>query len=200
MFRTKDLCSIALIELEPMTIDLSPGKFHVLMGRNGAGKSRLLHILSTQNFFDLNYAAWNGKSLGGWSIGPDRQVAPIDDSLANHPLFTLEDLILIHQDTFENNFHDWKAEIQKTYNCDLELPLNRISQSQMACVLFELALLRKPQLLVLDELPFPLDASAWENISEKLRTFLTRGGTVVVATNNSTEWSGIADQFHVCEP
>lgn len=185
--------------LNNLNLELEPGLFHVLLGRNGSGKSTLMRILSGQDSFNDGEVIWNGKSFGEWGIGPRPEVAYVAEGISVSPFLTLREVVIAHQEICGDSGSNWANRIEREVGFDLSKKPSAFSRGQTVRILIELALLRRPKLLILDEITSVLDALVRRAVFLKLEEFLSNGGTIVLATNIISEVTDIADKYHLLE-
>lgn len=97
-----------------------------------------------------------------------------------------------------NMFPDWQKHLESRLLDRFELPPNRmvrdLSPSRRALLSTAIALIHRPELLLLDE-PFDdLDPGASQSLLQALVEASGDGATIVVATNSPERVEGVADQ------
>ncbi|WP_394010681.1 ABC transporter ATP-binding protein [Anaerococcus cruorum] len=128
-----------------------PGKLHVLMGRNGAGKSSILNAI-------------NGLVNYDGEIKTDGKISYLNQNINTNVNFTVFETIILGK-VKSLNFKVSKEDIKDTYEIMdlLELrefenkKLNKMSGGEVQKVLIAQALISKPDILLLDEPVSALD-------------------------------------------
>ena len=128
-----------------------PGKVHVLMGRNGAGKSSILNAISGL----VNYDG---------DIKTDGKISYLNQNINTKVNFTVFETIILGK-VKNLNFKVSKEDIKDTYEImdllDLRQfenkKINKMSGGEVQKVLIAQALISKPDILLLDEPVSALD-------------------------------------------
>ena len=137
--------------IDDVSFNIEPGKLHVLMGRNGAGKSSILNAISGL----VNYDG---------EIKTDGKISYLNQSINTNVNFTVFETIILGK-VKSLNFKVSKEDIKDTYEIMdlLELrefenkKLNKMSGGEVQKVLIAQALISKPDILLLDEPVSALD-------------------------------------------
>ena len=137
--------------IDDVSFNIEPGKLHVLMGRNGAGKSSILNAISGL----VNYDG---------EIKTDGNISYLNQSINTNVNFTVFETIILGK-VKSLNFKVSKEDIKDTYEIMdlLELrefenkKLNKMSGGEVQKVLIAQALISKPDILLLDEPVSALD-------------------------------------------
>lgn len=157
----------------------------VLRGPNGAGKSTLLRIAATS----LS-PTYGGGSVLGFDLVTEREQIRIRADLMTHRTRLYEDL------TAAENLRLWCRLLgTETERVDgaldrvglLEVSGERVrgfSQGMRQRVAIARTILRRPELLLLDEPYTGLDAEARHAVDDLLRAAVAEGRTVVLATHH----------------
>lgn len=137
--------------IDDVSFNIEPGKLHVLMGRNGAGKSSILNAISGL----VNYDG---------EIKTDGKISYLNQNINTNVNFTVFETIILGK-VKSLNFKVSKEDIKDTYEIMdlLELrefenkKLNKMSGGEVQKVLIAQALISKPDILLLDEPVSALD-------------------------------------------
>lgn len=137
--------------IDDVSFNIEPGKLHVLMGRNGAGKSSILNAISGLVNYDGN-------------IKTDGKISYLNQNINTNVNFTVFETIILGK-VKSLNFKVSKEDIKDTYEIMdlLELrefenkKLNKMSGGEVQKVLIAQALISKPDILLLDEPVSALD-------------------------------------------
>jgi inositol transport system ATP-binding protein len=85
-----------VVALDNVSLGVSPGEVHALLGENGAGKSTLLKILAGAQYQDSGTIEFNGKALGR-ELPHERQHMGI---VTVYQEFTLMPNLSVHENIF----------------------------------------------------------------------------------------------------
>jgi heme ABC exporter ATP-binding subunit CcmA len=171
------------------------GETILLRGSNGAGKSTLLRVIAT-----LLSPTYGAGQVFGHDLLRDRDVIRARTELMGHRTRLYEDLtatenlrfacrlfgvepIAIPDALRRVGLSDVAGERVRTY-----------SQGMRQRVAVARAILRQPDLLLLDEPYAGLDTEAREAVDELVRATKARGGTVLLATHEPSR-GGLADRI-----
>ena len=137
--------------IDNISFAIQPGKVHVLMGRNGAGKSTILNAVSGLVQYDGD-------------IITDGKISYLNQNINTKVNFTVFETIILGK--VENlNFKLKEEDIKDTYEImkllDLtkfkDKKINKMSGGEVQKVLIAQALISKPDILLLDEPVSALD-------------------------------------------
>jgi ABC transport system ATP-binding/permease protein len=173
--------------LDEVSCQIEPGQRIGLLGRNGAGKTTFLRILSGQVEPDG----------GDVSLAPGTTVSLLPQEVPLDVEGTVADVVAqgLRPGTEEETA--WKGEQQLTrILTEMELPrearFERLSSGMKRRVLLARALVSRPDLLLLDEPTNHLDLGA----IEWLEDFLSRWrGTLIFVTHDRTFLGKLADRI-----
>ena len=179
--------------LQGFSLDLRPGQITALLGPNGAGKSTaiglLLGLLRVQRGQVSLFGQPPQQRSARLRLGAMLQRTDLPDSLRvgehlqlfaryyANPLPVDEVLALV----------GLQAQSQRRYSA--------LSGGQQRRVQLALALVGRPQLLVLDEPTVGMDLDSRQAFREALRQCRQRGCAVLLATHDLPEVEGLADRI-----
>ena len=179
--------------LQGFSLDLRPGQITALLGPNGAGKSTaiglLLGLLRVQRGQVSLFGQPPQQRSARLRLGAMLQRTDLPDSLRvgehlqlfaryyANPLPVDEVLALV----------GLQAQSQRRYSA--------LSGGQQRRVQLALALIGRPQLLVLDEPTVGMDLDSRQAFREALRQCRQRGCAVLLATHDLPEVEGLADRI-----
>lgn len=137
--------------IDDVSFNIEPGKIHVLMGRNGAGKSSILNAIS-------GLIAYQGDIL------TQGKISYLNQNINTKVNFTVFETIILGK-VESLSFKLSKEDIKDTYEImdllDLrefkDKKLNKMSGGEVQKVLIAQALIKKPDILLLDEPVSALD-------------------------------------------
>lgn len=174
--------------LNELNLSLKKGDFYALLGGNGSGKSTLLKLIGAQMMPEIGKIVYDGRPIKGYKQqGLTRKIGYLPQ---NPKLFFL-------QDTVEKEIQDTMAKWGLTNDNEVNLLLNdlgithlvsnhpydlsggELQKAALACLL-----LRKPEVLLLDEPTKGLDPISKENLAGILRTLNGAGMTILMSTHD----------------
>lgn len=182
----------AMVEGGPgVDLAVAPGEVVAVLGRSGAGKSRLLRIMSGQQHLSHGVVRWGGVALSTWPA----------HELARHVGYLPQDVELLDGTLAENLVRfgppDRAMVIRALNDAGLltsvgRWPLGvdtrlgaqglRLSGSWRQRIALGRALYGRPSLLLLDEPACGLDRSGEAALEQAVREFKSRGGAAVVVS------------------
>lgn len=195
--------------LKDVNLTLYKGEVLALVGENGAGKSTLMKILSGAYRLDSGEIHLNGRRLGRYTpyeaikMGISVIYQELNDL---RTLSIAENIYLGHLPVGRFGLVDYKKlrsmslEAQKRVGMDQIDPFEnvgnlRVAQKQL--VEIARAIVRKTNILVMDEPTAPLTDKEVEKLYEIIREFTTTGGSVILITHKLDEVFKIADRVMV---
>lgn len=190
--------------LDHLDLEVKDGEFLCLLGRNGAGKSTFLKILTMQ------IQPTSGTAMvGGMDIGKDpREVKRIMGYVPDTPIL-YEKLNADEFLAFVGNLYDMDPKEAASRADALLHILNLYEKSGYMAdsysfgmrkkLSFAAALLHKPKVLIMDE-PFDgMDPESCYIVKEVLRQFVQHGGTALLTTHVLEIAEALADRVAILE-
>jgi ABC-2 type transport system ATP-binding protein len=184
----------AVTAVDGLSTSLSPGSVHVLLGRNGSGKSTTIRALlgllkpkgGSSRVFGLDSWADRRTIMGRTGVVPETPDIP--------PLMTAESVARfaarVHS-SFDGQQFDERL---GRFSVPTDRPFRSLSKGQQKQVSLALALATGPELLILDDPTLGLDAVARKSLFEELIGELAdRGTTVFITTHDMAAVEGVAD-------
>lgn len=173
--------------LRDISFDAEPGSFIAMLGPSGCGKSTLIQRIAGLAPFEGGIF-FNGHDLGkeAEALRPLMAYLPqaVEDTL--HAEMTVREAMgdFLRCHLAPNVRSDFEARLAEVGLSDkIDSPVAALSGGQKRRFALALALLRKPQLLLLDEPTAGLDPAVEEEIMELLRRIADQGRTVLCATH-----------------
>ncbi len=196
-----------VVALEGVDFDLLPGEVHALVGENGAGKSTLVKIVCGVHQPDAGTLRFSGRPvvLPSPRAAQDLGVAVIYQETALFPdLSVLENLYagaLVRQD-WRVDWPRMRREAQAVLDSldvalDLNAPVGHLSAAQQQLVEVARALLRKAQILIMDEPTAPLAQRDVETLFRLIRQLKGRGAGIIYISHRLEEVFDVADRVTV---
>jgi energy-coupling factor transport system ATP-binding protein len=176
------------IVLNDMNFTLNKGEIYALLGGNGAGKSTLLKLLTGILKPQNGKILFNGKPLKTWNY---HEVVKKIAYLPQNPklLFIQDTLEKELQQTMKHWGQDGEQYVQdllKSFdlshllsNHPYDLSGGEIQKAAMVCLL-----LRRPEILLLDEPTKGLDPVSKQNLAKILEELNKQGVTILMSTHD----------------
>ncbi len=176
--------------LKGVTFDIEKGEKLALIGKNGSGKSTLINIISQQlkmseGEIRYGYASSRVESL---------ELMGIQFQTLNYPEgFIVKDVIHFFNVSVEKSIRMSKSELSdmiSMFGIDkyLNQSIDRLSGGQQQRINILLALIKKPKLLILDEISTGLDVESSEVIKGYIDQYLLKyPDTALLLVSHSDE-------------
>ncbi len=195
--------------LSDVTLDVSPGEIHALVGENGAGKSTLMNILSGVYVYG-NYEGdiiFDGEEcrFGGIRDSEKKGIAIIHQELALVPYMTIAENMFLGNEQGSTLRLDWDATYHKADELLATVGLKESSRTLIKDIgvgkqqLVEIAkaLSKNVRLLILDEPTASLNEDDSQKLLELLLRFKEQGMTSILISHKLSEVSQVADRITV---
>ncbi|MGI8305727.1 ABC transporter ATP-binding protein [Saccharopolyspora hattusasensis] len=188
-----------VVVLDEVYARIPPAACTAVVGRSGAGKSRLLRLLVRLDDPGTGEITFCGSPLAAYDVLDLRrrvqlvaqQPVILTDSVAEEISFGCPDLTrarlsgLLERVGLAPSFRDRAT------------PGLSGGEAQRVCLARALAL--EPEVLLLDEPTASLDAASADAIEHTVRDLVESGGTVVLVSHNTAQVERVADQVIVLE-
>ncbi|PRX50143.1 ABC-2 type transport system ATP-binding protein [Prauserella shujinwangii] len=179
--------------LSGITLDLAEHRIHGLLGRNGAGKTTIMQILTGQNFETSGEVEVFGQHpyentdvLGKVCFIRESQKYP--DIFAARHAFAAAELLYPNWDT------DFAAELADEFALPLNRRIKKLSRGQLSAVGVIIGLAARAPLTFFDEPYLGLDAVARRLFYDRLLTdFAEHPRTIVLSTHLIDEVSDLIE-------
>ena len=194
--------------LKNVSLEVAPGEVHALIGENGAGKSTLMKILSGAYQPDGGEVFLNGEPYSPRNPLHARRsgVEMIYQELNLAPHLSVEENILLGAEPSRFGWLDRKARRDQARrvlaelnhpDMPLDLPIHTCSIAQQQMVEIARALLRSPQVLIMDEPTSSLTQIDTENLFQAIARLKARGVAIIYISHFLEECKRIADRYTV---
>jgi ABC-type sugar transport system ATPase subunit len=195
------------VAVNEVSIAVSPGEIHGLVGENGAGKSTLMRVLAGV-LAPNEGAVWvDGRRLdpGDTRAALDAGVSLVHQELSLVPEMTVAENILLGSTPSRSGFintreqrriaSDALAEIG--VSVDLGEPIARLSVALRQFVEIARAIARRPKVLILDEPTATLTPAETEYLLDMLQRLAGRGLAIIYISHRIPEIFAICDRVTV---
>ncbi len=181
--------------LNSLDLDVRPGETLALLGPNGAGKSTALRVLLGMIGPDSGSATLFGADPRRYTsrrrVGAMLQVGGVS------PTSTVRELVDLFRTYYPRPLATAEALERGGVTAFAKRRFGDLSGGQQQRALFALALCGNPDLLVLDEPTNALDVEARRLLWRAVRTFVSDGRSVLIATHDLTEAERIGDRIAI---
>ncbi|XP_056111612.1 antigen peptide transporter 2 [Rhinichthys klamathensis goyatoka] len=176
--------------LKSVTLELSPGKLTALVGPSGGGKSSCVCLL--QRFYDPQEGEMflDGEPLYRYQHQYlHKKVAMVSQdpvlfsgSVRYNIEYGLQDCTLerVEAAARKANAHNFICKLEQGYNTDVGECGDQLSAGQKQCIAIARALIRDPQILILDEATSHMDCSTQQAVQDVLNS-ITDQTVLVIA-------------------
>jgi ABC-type sugar transport system ATPase subunit len=194
--------------LEDVSIDISSGEFHALVGENGAGKSTLIKVLSGVYKADDGEIIWQGKpviisnprhsrELGITVIHQDRHLIPS---------FTVMENVYLGMEYETRGLRiNWKKMRDRVnllmdelgIHIPRDIPAQFLSPPQMTQTEIIRSMMTEAKLLILDEPTAALTNQEADQLFGIIKKLQTRGTAVLYVSHRLEEIIALSDRISV---
>lgn len=188
--------------VDDVSLSVSPGEVHGIVGENGAGKSTLMRVLCGILTPDRGSVAVDGQKLEAGDPGAalDAGVALVHQELSLIPEMTVAENILLGSTPTQAGFikkgelKEIAADALKEINVsvDLDEPVARLSVALRQFVEIARAVARNPRVLILDEPTATLTPAETDYLLDMLERLAERGLAILYISHR------IPEIFRIC--
>ncbi|MGV2622980.1 UNVERIFIED_CONTAM: ABC transporter ATP-binding protein [Halobacillus marinus] len=171
--------------LDDVSMELSEGECVLLLGANGAGKTTLLQWIMG------NIRADSGKI--DWSDGT-RQVGYVLQDASLMDRVTIKELIQFTRKMYPDPLSYEEVLQLSGLTEQAKVKTDHLSIGQKRKLIFALALVGRPKLLIMDEPTAGMDVSARKHVYEQIRQLKQQGMTILMTTHLLQEASLLGDR------
>lgn len=172
--------------LKNINLTVNPGEFVVLRGDNGSGKTTLLNLIlglikpSSGQVELMGIESKNSESKS--RVGVVLQETQFPKHL------TVRELLDLFRGYYSNSISTEEALDRVSLTDKQNSKAISLSGGQKQRLLFALALIGNPQLLILDEPTRNLDEDGYEEFWQQISRCKEQGVTILMVTNNQSDW------------
>lgn len=192
----------SLEALKGVSFDVRPGSFFGLLGPNGAGKSTLINSMAGL------VKPTSGKILvNGYDVNTDyrqarRYLGVVPQELISDPFFTLRELLDIQSGYFGLRSREqklWIGELLErlALSDKANAVTNELSGGMKRRVLIAMALVHRPEVLVLDEPTAGVDVDLRRTLWEFTKELHKKGHTIILTTHYLEEAEALCEEVAI---
>ncbi|WP_025745838.1 ABC transporter ATP-binding protein [Kallotenue papyrolyticum] len=192
--------------LDGVSFSVRDGEFFVLLGPSGAGKTTTLRVVAGLERPEQGRVLINGEDASDWPPA-QRDVAFVFQQYSLYPTMSVYDnlafplrspLRRVPEAVIRQRIHEVAEKLRIAHL--LERKTARLSGGEMQRVAIGRAMVRDPQLFLMDEPLSNLDAKLREALRVELKHVQkTRGSTTLFVTHDQIEALTMADRIAVLE-
>lgn len=196
------------VALRDVSINLSRGAVHGLVGENGSGKSTLVKIIAGIARADIGEATFGGAELGRVHVGCVYQDGSVIDDLTVHENLDL----MIDPDrrsalesvgtsgSDPDSPGNWVQEVLRRHGLDPALAaatMGSIPNNTKRLIEIVGVIAQSPDIILFDESTSTLDQNGVATVLDLMRLAAERGACVVIVTHRLREVLAVADDITV---
>jgi ribose transport system ATP-binding protein len=197
------------VALDGADISFGPGTIHAILGENGSGKSTLVKLLSGVTPPSRGVIRVEGQPINRFSpsvfqrlglatVFQEVLIAP-DRSALENIFLGCDSLIrrgVVARARRPGLAADLVSTIAKT-TFDLHAPAGRLPLAARQLVVLARALIRRPRILILDEVTAALDFADRESVFQTMEAFSRAGGLILFISHRMDEVLRLADRVTI---
>jgi ABC-2 type transport system ATP-binding protein len=189
----------SVLAVDDVSFDVEPGEIVGVVGPNGAGKTTVVECLLGLKTRDGGLIEVFGEDPAGRGgtirqrIGVQLQAAALQDRLRVHEAVHLFASFYLKAEDPERLIAEWGLTERRN------AAFGDLSGGQKQRLFIALALVNRPELVVLDELTTGLDPQARRATWDLVRSIRDRGATVILVTHFMDEAESLCDRVAVVE-
>ena len=196
-----------VLALNNVSLSVSRGEVHALLGENGAGKSTLLKILAGAQYQDSGTIEFEGIPLGH-ELPHQRQklgIITVYQEFTLMPNLSVAENIFIGREPVRGHFLSWPTMLREAKKVaerlDLRVepltPVYALSVAEQQMVEIARALTMNAKLIILDEPTAALSDREVEKLHQIVRDLKAQGISIIYVTHRLGEVKQICDRFTV---
>lgn len=181
--------------VDDLSMTIHPNEVVALLGENGAGKTTTISILLGQQIPTSGEVSIFGHAPGHWAakqqLGVMLQSAALPDNV------TVKEQLRLFASYYLNSI-SVKEAVETAMLTQLERrKIQTLSGGQKQRLLFAMAIIGNPKLVILDEPTVGLDASARREFWKCIRSLAENGTSVLLTTHYLEEADALSDRIVV---
>ena len=178
-----------------LSLKMEYGVFAVMMGKNGAGKSTLMRLIAGLEACDAGELNVLGSDLESENLNRRQTVAYVSEQIALDPRYVLSKAIEACLPFYPNWDQSLFDRFVMSFGLNLTKRFGGLSRGQKVQFLFAIAAASKPKIFLLDEVTSVLDANARFEVMSHLKNEVSKGASVLLATNIAAEAHNYANEI-----
>ncbi|MEA3405167.1 MAG: ABC transporter ATP-binding protein [Pseudomonadota bacterium] len=190
--------------LKGVSFDVEEGAFFGLLGPNGAGKSTLINAMS-----GLVTPSSGSIQVQGFDVIKSyretrRRLGLVPQELISDPFFSIRELLELQSGYYGIRGHDQKKWIDEllerlALTDKANAITNQLSGGMKRRVLIAMALVHKPQVLVLDEPTAGVDVDLRHTLWEFTKELHQKGHTIILTTHYLEEAEALCEKVAILQ-
>jgi ABC-2 type transport system ATP-binding protein len=185
--------------LDNVSFSIEEGKIYGLLGRNGAGKTTIMHIITAQLFASSGQL----RVFGEQPYENDRvlsQICFIKESQKYPDYLEIRDVLEISKNIFPNWDHEYAYKLIGDFQLPLKRQIKKLSRGMLSAVGVIIGLASRAPLTIFDEPYLGLDAVARSLFYERLlEDYSQNPRTVILSTHLIDEVSKLLEHVIVID-
>lgn len=179
--------------LDKVNVEINKGELVAIIGKSGAGKSTMMHIIGCIDDFEEGTYELNGKDISGVSAKKkaeirNKEIGIVMQDFALIDEYTVEENVMIplyFTKGVKNKKDKVKSALEKVGIADLKSkPINKLSGGQKQRVAIARAIVNEPEILLADEPTGALDTKTGQGIMNVFKEINDNGKTVIIITHD----------------
>jgi ABC-2 type transport system ATP-binding protein len=184
--------------LENLNLRLKPGHIYGLLGRNGAGKSSLLHNICGLLFPDAGTCLVAGKNPADRSPGFLQQVVLLPEEIYL-PNVSIKSYLDIYAPFYPEFNRDMFFQLLTEFEIPLENKLQSMSYGQKKKVMISFALATQAKVLLMDEPTNGLDIPSKKQFRKIIAGIIKEDQLIIISTHQVKDLDSLIDFVLILE-
>lgn len=184
--------------VDSLSLRVPKGSVYGLLGRNGAGKSTTLKMLTGMVLPDRGSAKLLGERVESLSAGTRARIAYLAEG---HPLYswmTIKEAVAFTHSFYPHADRVLLEQVLDHFDLSPKAKIGRLSKGQRAQVSLALAIAPDPELLILDDPTLGLDTNVRRDFLESMIQIIQRRGrTILFSSHILADVERVADRVGV---
>ncbi len=187
--------------LRGVDLEIRRGEFFGLLGPNGAGKSTLINIIAGLTRADAGRVSVMGYDVIDQYRQARQRIGIVPQELVYDSFFNVREVLRLQAGYFGcgRESHDWIEELLDTLmlHDKAETNVKDLSGGMKRRVLVAMALVHKPDVVVLDEPTAGVDVELRQSLWEFIKRLHSEGHTIVLTTHYLEEAESLCDRIAI---
>jgi ABC-2 type transport system ATP-binding protein len=178
-----------------LTLDIKTGSIVGFLGPNGAGKSTTINMLLGFISPTSGSATIFGERVSVSNTKPRRDIGFLSNNTALDKGLTVAQEIEYYGHLYGKFNKKYAMELAERFKLDMHAKIGRLSTGNYQKVALTLALMGKPDVLILDEPTNGLDPLVQAEFNKVVLELKSRGTTVFISSHILSEVNELCDEF-----